>query len=117
MPHQNINQLLNTYIEMFITFCSIAMAFVSNSSPSEDNQSSSETDLNIINTEDEMCTNITKWTPAKWKKLQHMTEFHEEYQWIFGEKASICTVMKRRISHMNPLCLTLYVRKRCKMPQ
>ena len=31
-----------------------------------------------------------------------MTEFHEEYQWIFGEKASICTIMKRRISHMNP---------------
>ena len=44
------------------------MAFVSNSSPSEDNQSSSETDLNIINTEDEMCIDITKWTPAKWKK-------------------------------------------------
>ena len=31
-----------------------------------------------------------------------MTEFHEEYQWIFGEKASIHTIMKRRISHMNP---------------
>ena len=30
-----------------------------------------------------------------------MTEFHEEYQWIFGEKASIHTIMKRRISHMN----------------
>ena len=31
-----------------------------------------------------------------------MTEFHEEYQRVFGEKASICTIMKRRISHMNP---------------
>ena len=31
-----------------------------------------------------------------------MTEFHEDYQRIFGEKASIHTVMKRRISHMNP---------------
>ena len=31
-----------------------------------------------------------------------MTEFHEEYQHIFSEKASICTIMKRRISHMNP---------------
>ena len=31
-----------------------------------------------------------------------MTEFHEEYQWIFGEKASIHTIMKRRILHMNP---------------
>ena len=102
MPHQNINQLLHLYIETFITFCSIAMAFVSNSSPSEDNQSSSETDLNNINAEDEMCTDTTNWTPAKWKKLQHMTEFHEEYQWIFSEKALIHTIMKRRISHMNP---------------
>ena len=55
------------------------MAFISNSSPSKDN-SSLETDLNIINTEDEMCIDITKCTPAKWKKLQHMTNFHEEYQ-------------------------------------
>ena len=30
-----------------------------------------------------------------------MMEFHEEYQWIFGEKASIRTIMKRRILHMN----------------
>ena len=78
------------------------MAFVSNSSPSKDNQSSLETDLNIINTEDELCTDATKCPPAKWKKLQHMTKFHKEYQQIFGEKASICTIMKRRISHMNP---------------
>ena len=87
----------------FILFlCPIAMAFVSNSSPSKDNQSSLGTDLNIINTEDEMCIDTTKWTPAKWKKLQHMTKFHEEYQQIFGERASIHTIMKRRISHMNP---------------
>ena len=31
-----------------------------------------------------------------------MTEFHEEYQCIFGAKASIHTILKRRISHMNP---------------
>ena len=78
------------------------MAFVSNLPPSEDNQNSLETDLNIINTEDEMCIDTTKWTPVKQKKLQHMTEFHEEYQQIFSEKASIHTIMKRRISHMNP---------------
>ena len=78
------------------------MAFVSNPSSSEDNQSGCGTDLNIINTEDEMHIDTTKWTPAKWKKLQHMTEFHEEYQQIFGERVSICTIMKRRISHMNP---------------
>ena len=83
-----------------IIFCPIAMAFVSNPSPSED--SSSGTDLNIINTEDEMHIDTTNWTPTKKKKLQHMTEFHEEYQQIFGEKASIGTIMKKRISHMNP---------------
>ena len=66
----------------------------------------SETDLNINNTEDEIHMDISNWTPAQKKKLQHMTEFHEEYQWIFGENASICTIMKRRISLMNPLMPT-----------
>ena len=105
MLHQNINQLSNIFIETFtfhIIFCSIAMAFVSNPSSSEDNQSSSGMDLNNINTEDEMHIDTTNWTPAKWKKLKHMTKFHEEYQQIFGERASIHTIMKRRISHMNP---------------
>ena len=27
---------------------------------------------------------------------------HEEYQCVFGEKASIHTIMKNRITHMNP---------------
>ena len=52
-----------------IIFCSIAMAFVSNPSPSEDSQSSSGTDLNIDNTEDEMHIDTTNWTLAKRKKL------------------------------------------------
>ena len=92
------------------------MAFVPNPSPSEDNQSSLGTDLNIINTEDEMHIDTTKWTSTKWKKLQHMTEFHEEYQWIFRERASIHTIMKKRISHMNPP-MPDYVGRKCKMPQ
>ena len=91
------------------------MAFVSNPSSSEGNQSSSGTDLSNINTEDEKHIDTTDWMPAKWKKLQHMVKFHEEYQHIFGERASIHTIMKKRISHMNSLCLTLYVRKKCKM--
>ena len=37
---------------IYIIFCLIAMAFVSNPSSSEDNQSNSGTDLSIINTED-----------------------------------------------------------------
>ena len=78
------------------------MAFVSCPSPSEDSQNNLETDLNVDNMEDEMYTDTSNWTLAEKKKLQHMTEFHEEYQQIFGEKASIHTIMKRRISHMNP---------------
>ena len=56
------------------------MASVSIPSSSEDNQSSTETDLSIINTEDEKHIDTTNWTPAQWKELQHMTKFHEEYQ-------------------------------------
>ena len=76
------------------------MAFVSNPSSSED--SSLGTDLSNINTEDEKHIDTTAWMPAKQKKLQHMAKFHEEYQCIFGEKASLCIIMKKRISHMNP---------------
>ena len=87
---------------IYVIFCLIAMAFVSNPSSSEDNLSSLETDLSVINTEDEKHIDMTNWTPAKQKKLQHMAKFHEEYQQIFGERASICTIMKKRISHINP---------------
>ena len=81
------------------------MATVSNASPitaSEDSQNNLETDLSVDNMEDEMHTDISNWTLAERKRLQHMTEFHEEYQWVFGEKVSICTIMIRRISHINP---------------
>ena len=76
------------------------MASNSNPSPSGDNTSG--TDLSNIHTEDEEQIDTTDWMPAKCKKLQHMVEFHEEYQHVFGEKASICTIMKNRITHMNP---------------
>ena len=52
--------------------------------------------------EDEEHIDTTTWTPTKWKKLQHMVEFHKEYQHVFGEKASICTIMKNRITHIHP---------------
>ena len=76
------------------------MASNTNPSPSEDNTSG--TDLSNIHTEDEEQIDTTDWTPAKCKKLQHMVEFHEEYQCVFGEKAFICTIMKNIITHMNP---------------
>ena len=48
-------------------------------SMSEESQTDSDTDLSIINTEEEMNTDCSNWTPAERKRLQHMTEFHEEY--------------------------------------
>ena len=71
-------------------------------STSEDNKTNSNTYLSIVDTEDEIHPDLSTWTPAEKKKLQHMTEFHEEYQHVFGEQASLHTIMKCRISHMNP---------------
>ena len=76
------------------------MASNSTSPPSEDYTSG--TDLSNIPTEEERQIDTATWTIAKLKKLQHMVEFHEEYQRVFGEKASICTIMKNRITCMNP---------------
>ena len=70
-------------------------------SPSEDTQTSG-TDLEEINTEDEMNTDTSKWLDKERKKLQHMKEFHEEYQRVFGDKASFHTIVRKRIAHMNP---------------
>ena len=85
-----------------IIFYSIAMATILNTSPittSKDSQNNLETDLND-NTEDAIQTDTSNWTLAEKKRLQHMTDFHEEYQQVFGEQASLPTIMK--ISHMNP---------------
>ena len=86
MLHQNMNQIINVIVNniyLFSDFCSIVMATVSNTSPittSEDSQNDSETDLNVDNMEDEMHMDTSNWTLAERKRLQHMTEFHEEYQ-------------------------------------
>ena len=48
-----------------------------------------------------MQIDTSNWTLAEKKKLQHMIDFHIEYQWVFSEQASLHTIMKRRISHMN----------------
>ena len=79
------------------------MVFSSNTShiiSSED--SNSMMDLDRDNMEEEIHADTSNWTFTKKKKLQHMMEFHKEYQQIFGEKASIHTIMKRRILHMIP---------------
>ena len=70
-------------------------------SPSDDDQTSG-TDLEEINTEDEMNIDTSKWSNKERKKLQHMTEFHEEYQRVFGDKASLRTIIRKQMAHMNP---------------
>ena len=69
-------------------------------STSEDTQTSG-TDLEEINTKDEMSTDISKVSDKERKKWQHMKEFHE-YQKVFGDRASLCTIIRKRIAHMNP---------------
>ena len=93
----------SVYIECY-SFCSIVMAAVPSTSSitSDNSQNNSDTNLSLINMEDELHTDLSTLTSSKRKKLQHMMMFHEEYQWIFGEKAFICTIMKQRNSHMNP---------------
>ena len=71
------------------------MASASTSPSFEDHTSG--TDLNDIPTEEERQIDTATWSTTKRKKLQHMTEFHEEYQRVFKERASICTIMKNRI--------------------
>ena len=94
MPYQCIT--IYNVLFLFI----IVMASSSTSSPSEDH--TSRTDLSNVPTEEERQIDTSDWSITKCKKLQHMIEFHEEYQYIFGEKASLHTIMKNRITHMNP---------------
>ena len=75
----------------------VLMALQITTSTDEDNKTDSDTNLSIVNTKDELQTNVSTWTPAERKKLQHMTEFHEEYQHVFNERASIQTIIKRRM--------------------
>ena len=70
-------------------------------STSEDTQTSG-TDLEEINTKDEMNTDISKWLDKERKKWQHMKEFHEEYQKVFGDWSSLRIIIRKRIAHMNP---------------
>ena len=70
-------------------------------SPPEDTQTSG-TDLEEINTDDERNIDTSKWSDKERKKLQHMKEFHEVYQRVFSNKASLRTIIRKRIAHMYP---------------
>ena len=47
------------------------------------------------NTEDELTTDISNWSDKECKKLQHMTEFHREYQRDFGNRALFVPLLER----------------------
>ena len=55
----------------------------------------SGTDLEEINTEDELATDTSNWSDKERKKLQHMTEYHQEYQKVFGNRASLHTIIRK----------------------
>ena len=98
-------KLMAIYLKYFlftIVMATIPIASQITTSTDEDNRTNSDTNLSAENTEDELYTDTSTWTPANKKKLQHMAEFHQDYQHIFREGGSIQTIMKRRISHMNP---------------
>ena len=98
---------IDSYVDQL--FSSISSLIVMDTIPitshvstSRDSRTNSDTDLSIVDTEDEIHPDLSTWTPAERKKLKHTTEFFEEYQCVFGKQASLCTIMKYRISHMNP---------------
>ena len=77
---------------MFHSYCLYLISYPVMATTTEDTQTSG-TDLEEINTEDKMATDTSKWSEKERKKLQHMTEFHEEYQRVFGDKASLHTII------------------------
>ena len=93
---------LSKYFLFTIVMATIPTTSKLLASTDEENRIGYETNLSAENTDDEIHTNTSTWSIADRKKLQHMREFHQEYQCVFGEGASIQTIMKRRISHMNP---------------
>ena len=64
----------------------VPIALQITTSTDEDNRTDSDANLSGVDTEDELHTDISTWTTAERKKLQHMTEFHEEYQHVFHKK-------------------------------
>ena len=74
MLHQNTNYIITVLIAELIKdknpLCDIlstAMAFLSSTSPITTLENSSETDLNINSTEDEIYMDISNWTLLKRK--------------------------------------------------
>ena len=81
-----LNKPMTIYLKCFLF--TIVMATIPTTSKimmsaNEENKTDYETDLSAENNEDKLHANTSTWSPADKKKLQHMTEFHQEYQHIF----------------------------------
>ena len=94
--------IYSKYFLFTIVMATILTTSKITTSADKENRTNYGTDLSAKNTDDEIHANTSNWSPADKTNLQHMIEFHQEYQNVFGEGASIQTIMKRRISHMNP---------------
>ena len=68
----------------------------------EEDERGYKTDLGAGSTDTEVNQDTGNWSGGDKKKLQHMIEFYAEFQHVFGEGASVRTIMKRRICNMNP---------------
>ena len=103
-----INFILK-YFLFTIVMATIPMALQITTSTDEDNWTDTDTNLSAADTKDDLHADTSTLTPADRKKLQHMNEFHEEYQCGFGKGASIWTIMKGKISHVNlPMPKSVY---------
>ena len=71
------------YFLFTLVMANIPISSQITTSTDEDNRTDSDTDLSAENTEDELHANTSTRSPAKKKKLQHMTKFHQEYQCNF----------------------------------
>ena len=94
-----LNKPMAIYLKHFlftIVMATIPTTSKITTSANKENRTDYETDLSAKNIDDKIYANTSTWSPTNKKKLQHMTEFHQEYQCIFGEGASIWTIMKKK---------------------
>ena len=73
----------NIYLKYFlftIVMATIPTTSKLSSSTDEENRIGYETNLSAENSDDKIHTDTSTWSTADKKKLQHVTEFHQEYQ-------------------------------------
>ena len=83
-----LKHLLFTIVMATIPTTSKLSASTSSGTDGE-NKINYETDLSAEYTDDEIHIDTSTWSAADRKKLQHMTEFHQGYQHVFGKGSSI----------------------------